>query len=182
MGEYILKLFQKIEESLEGPRANLRVHRAIVMDAASNSVPTLRAFASQSKYHYITSLDDNQWNPRKIRTQGKPHRYRHGAATVWECEIELEDSRQKGYLFLTRAIKIGWDRGKETHLITSLPKDIIGASQVVHAYFQRWPDEELPFKVMKPTFRRGVLELRNIARHLFSPLRRRENGAVLRRL
>jgi hypothetical protein len=44
---------------------------------------------------------------------------------VWECQIELEDSRQKGYLFLTRAIKIGWDRGKETHLITSLPKDII---------------------------------------------------------
>jgi hypothetical protein len=37
-------------------------------------------------------------------------------------------------------------------------------------------------KTQEPTFRRGVLELRNIARHLFSPLRRRENGAVLRRL
>jgi len=24
-------------------------------------VETLRAFASQSRYHYITTLDDNQW-------------------------------------------------------------------------------------------------------------------------
>jgi hypothetical protein len=36
------------------------------MDGASNSVGTLRAFASQQKYHYITPLDDNQWNERKI--------------------------------------------------------------------------------------------------------------------
>ena len=61
----------------------------------------------------------------------------------------MEDSRQNGYLFVTRAIKIEWDRGKETYLITSLPADIIGTSQVVKAYFDRWPDEELPFKVMK---------------------------------
>lgn len=149
MGEYILSLFEKIEDSLEGPGPTLAVQRAIVMDAASNSVRTLRAFASQKKYHYITSLDNNQWDPRKIRKQGKPQRYRHGAATLWECEIELEDSREKGYLFVTRAIKILWDRGKETYLLTSLRKDIIGASQVVKAYFDRWPDEELPFKVMK---------------------------------
>jgi transposase len=149
MGEYILSLFEKIEDSLEGGGPKLAVQRAIVMDAASNSVRTLRAFACQKKYHYITSLDDNQWDPRKIRKQGKPQRYRHGAATLWECEIELEDSREKDYLFVTRAIKIVRDRGKETYLITSLPKDIVGASQVVKAYFDRWPDEELPFKVMK---------------------------------
>ena len=149
IGEYVLSLFEKIEDSIEGPGAKLPVQRAIVMDAASNSVRTLRAFAAQKKYHYITSLDDNQWDLRKVRRQGKPQRYRYGAATLRDCEIELEDSSQRGYLFLTRAIKIEWDRGKETYLITSLPKEIIRTSQLVKAYFDRWPDEELSFKVMK---------------------------------
>jgi hypothetical protein len=112
-------------------------------------VRTLRAFASQKKYHYITSLDDNQWDLRKVRKEGKAQRYRYGNATLWNCEIELEDSLEKGYLFLTRAIKIEWDRGKRTYLLTSLPNEIIGTSQVVKSYFDRWPDEELPFKVMK---------------------------------
>lgn len=149
MGEYILSLFEKIEDSLEIPGSRFTVQRAIVMDAASNSVRTLRAFASQKKYHYITSLDDNQWDLRKVRKQGQPQRYKYGNATLWDCEIELEDSLEKGYLFLTRAIKIEWDRGKSTYLITSLPKEIIGTSQIVKSYFDRWPDEELPFKVMK---------------------------------
>jgi len=149
VGEYVLSLFGKIERSLEGPGPKLPVQRAIVMDAASNSVRTLRAFASQQKYHYITSLDDNQWDLRKVRKQGKPQRYKYGEATLWDCEIELKDSTEKDYLFVTRAIKIEWDRGKETYLITSLPKQIISTSEVVKAYFDRWPDEELPFKVMK---------------------------------
>lgn len=149
LGEYVLSLFEKIEDSLEGPGPKLPVQRAIVMDAASNSVRTLRAFAAQKKYHYITSLDDNQWNPRKVRKLGKPQRYRHGNATLQDCEIELVDSNEKGYLFVTRAIKIEWDQGKKTYLITDLPRDIIRTSQIVKAYFDRWPDEELSFKVMK---------------------------------
>jgi transposase len=149
MGEYILSLFEKIEDSLEGPSGRLPVTRAIVMDGASNSVGTLRAFASQNKYHYITSLDDNQWDPRKVRQEGRPQRYRYGPATLRDCEIELKDSLEKGYLLLTRAIKIDWDRGKTTYLATSLPKQTIGTSQIVKSYFDRWPDEELPFKVMK---------------------------------
>ena len=149
LGEYVLGLFDKIEKSLEGPGPSLPVHRAIVMDGAHNSVRTLRAFAAQDKYHYITSLDDNQWDFRRVRKQGSPKRYQHGDATLWDCEIEMEDSRDNGYLFVTRAIKIEWDRGKETYLITSLPPDVVDSSQVVKAYFDRWPDEELSFKVMK---------------------------------
>lgn len=149
MGEYILSLFEKIENSLEGGGSKLPIQRAIVMDAASNSVRTLRAFAAQKKYHYITSLDANQWHPRKIRKEGRPQRYRHGSATLWDCEIELEDSKEKNYLLVTRAIKIGWDQGKETYLVTSLPKGLIGASVVVKSYFDRWPYQELEFKVMK---------------------------------
>jgi transposase len=149
LGEHVLGLFEKIEDSLEGPGPKLPVQRAIVMDAASNSVRTLRAFAAQKKYHYITSLDDNQWDLRKVRKEGRPQRYRFGPATLWDCEIELEDSTERGYLFVTRATKIEWDRGKETYLITSLPKETIGASAVVKAYFDRWPDEELSFKIME---------------------------------
>lgn len=149
MGEYILGLFQKIEELLEGPGEVLPVNRAIVMDAAGNSVRTLRAFAAQNKYHYISSLDDNQWNPRKIRREGRPKRYRYGKATLTDCEIELEDSQDKGYLITTRAIKIEWDYGKRTVIITSFDQAITGASEVVKAYFERWPDQELQLRSMK---------------------------------
>jgi transposase len=149
VGEDILGLFTKIEDALEGPGAPVHVNRAIVMDGASNSVRTLRAFAAQDKYHYITSLDDNQWNPRKVRRIGRARRYRHGKATLRDCQVELEDSHEKGYLFVTRAIEVQWDYGKTTYLITSLPVEILGASEVVKAYFDRWPDQELVFKVMK---------------------------------
>src|SRR2546429_560926 len=69
LGARILGLMEKIEEALEGPGPPLRVTRVIVMDAASNGVATLRAFAEQDRYHYITALDDNQWNPRKVRSE-----------------------------------------------------------------------------------------------------------------
>ena len=148
-GEYILSLFRKIETALEGPGSQLPVNRAIVMDAAHNSVRTLRAFAAQKKYHYITSLDDNQWNPRKIRSEGEPQRYHYGDASLSDCEIELKDSQEEGYLITTRAIKIEWDYGKRTVILTSLDPAILGVSEVVKAYFDRWPDEELQFRSMK---------------------------------
>jgi hypothetical protein len=119
------------------------------MDAASNGVATLRAFAEQERYHYITALDDNQWNPRKVREEGRPKRYYYGAATLRDCRLELEDSREKGYLVVVRAVRIDWDYGKRTVLITSLPAEAVGASRVVKAYFDRWPHEELQFRRMK---------------------------------
>jgi len=149
VGEHILGLFEKIEAALEGPGPPLRVRRVIVMDAASNGVATLRAFASQEKYHYITALDDNQWNPRKVIEEGRAKRYYYGEATLRECRLELEDSREKGYLVEVRAVRIDWDYGKRTVLITSVPKEAVGASLVVKAYFDRWPSEELQFKRMK---------------------------------
>ena len=149
MGEYVLSLFEKIENALQGPGPALKVQRVIIMDAASNGVGTLRAFARQDRYHYITPLDDNQWNPRKIRHEGRAKRYYYGAATLRDCVIELEDSQEKGYLVAVRAIRIDWDHGKRTVLITSLPKEAVGASMAVKAYFDRWPCEELQFKEMK---------------------------------
>lgn len=149
VGEYVLDMFEKIEDALEGPGPPLRVRRVIVMDAANNGVGTLRAFAQQDRYHYITALDENQWNPSKVREQGRPKRYYYGDATLRDCLLELQDSREKGYLVVVRAVRIDWDYGKRTVLITSLPKETVGASLVVKAYFDRWPYEELQFRGMK---------------------------------
>jgi len=149
VGEHILEMFEKIEDTLEGPGPPLRVARVIVMDSASNGVATLRAFVEQDGYHYITALDDNQWNPRKVREEGRPKRYYYGDATLRDCLLELEDSQEKGYLVVVRVVRIDWDYGKRTVLITSLPKEAVGASLVVKAYFNRWPNEELQFRSMK---------------------------------
>jgi transposase len=149
MGAHVLEMMETIEDSLEGPGPALRVTRVTVMDAGSNGVATLRAFVKQDKYHYITALDDNQWNPSKVRLQGRAKRYEYGAATLRDCQIELEDSRDKGYLILVRAVRIDWDYGKTTVLITSLPQQTVGPSLVVKAYFNRSPHEELQFRVMK---------------------------------
>ncbi len=148
-GEYVLELFEKIEAVIdEMPGSRSAVCRAIVMDGADNSVKTLREFASQKKYHYITTLDNDQWNERKINFINSPSRYIYGDATLQEVEIELEDSREKDYLIRSRAIKTDWDNGKETVLLTSLPRKQVGSSGVVQSYFNRRPSEELQFKSM----------------------------------
>ena len=147
VGEHILDLFEKVEDAIvDVPHSSTSIYRAVVMDSASNSVKTLRAFAAQQKYHYVTPLDDNQWNERKAVSLGRPERYRYGDATLREMNIELEDSNEKGYLIRLRAIKIDWDYGKETILLTSLPVKIVDASEVVCSYFQRWPAQELQFR------------------------------------
>ena len=46
-------------------------------------------------------------------------------------------------------MRIDWDYGKTTILITSLPRQAVGASLVVKTYFDRWPREELQFRSTK---------------------------------
>ncbi len=159
VGESILGLFEKIEDSiLAVSRSATKVYRAIAMDSASNSVKTLRAFSKQKKYYYVTPLDDNQWNERKILKIGCTSRYRYGKATLTELEIELEDSNEKGYLISSRAIKIDWDNGKMTVLLTNLPSKIVDSSDIAHSYFRRWPAQELQFRYSK-----AVVALNRIA-------------------
>ncbi len=149
-GEHILGLFEKIENVImEVPGSKTKILRAIVMDGANNSVKSLRAFAAQDKFHFITTLDDNQWNERRVRSRSYPVRYRYGDATLRDLEIELEDSNEKGVLISTRAIKIDWDNSKQTVLLTSLPHSIVDASEVIFSYFRRWPAQELPFRYKK---------------------------------
>ena len=128
------------------------------MDSASNSVKALRAFADQQKYYYVTALDDNQWDERKVIKFGSVSRYRSGKATLRELEIELEDSNEKGYLISSRAIKIEWDNGKMTVLLTNLPLKIVDASDVVWSYFRRWPAQELQFR-----YKKAVVSLNRVA-------------------
>jgi len=149
-GEHVLGLFEKIEDVLVGtPHSNHFVNRAIVMDSANNSVKTLRSFADQNVYHFITLLDDNQWKDRRIITSFKSARYRYGKATLTEHTIDLIDSAEKSYSVNCRAVYINWDNGKKTVVITSLSKEIVDSSDVVAAYFMRWPAQELQFKHAK---------------------------------
>jgi len=149
-GEHILGLFEKIENVImEVPSSRTRIHRAIVMDGANNSVKSLRAFAAQDTFHFITTLDDNQWNDRRVRSRSYPIRYRYGDAILKDLVIELEDSKEKGYLISTRAIKIDWDNGKQTVLLTSLPRCTVDANEIVFSYFKRWPAQELQFRYGK---------------------------------
>jgi hypothetical protein len=159
VGEHILGLFEKIEDAIvDVPRSSTKVYRAIVMDSASNSVKALRAFADQQKYYYVTPLDDNQWDERKVIKFGRVSRYRSGKATLRELEIELEDSNEKGYLISSRAIKIEWDNGKMTVLLTNLPLKIVDSSDVVWSYFRRWPAQELQFR-----YKKAVVSLNRVA-------------------
>jgi len=148
VGVYTLKLMNKIEQYMQESGNNGQVNRVLVMDSANNSVATLRTFASQNQYHYITMLDGNQWSERKVRHEGVPERYRWGNATLYDGEIELTDSKDKGYIVLVRTVRIEWDDGKRTILLTSLPPTV-GTSLVVKAYFDRWPQQELVFRAMK---------------------------------
>lgn len=149
VGVYTLELMEKVERYMQEESDDIQVNRVLVMDAANNSVATLRAFASQKRYHYITLLDPNGWSERKVRHHGVPERYRWGNATLYDSEIELKDSLDEDYLITVRAIRIEWDHGKRTVLLTSLPADTVGASLVVKAYFDRWPQQELVFRGMK---------------------------------
>jgi transposase len=124
-----------------------RCTRALIFDSAANAVQTLRAF-SNSKYHYITILDSNQIHPRKFKHLSPPQRYRYGEATLIDCEIELIDSKEPKYIYESRAVQVQWDNGKSCCLATSIPETLLAASEVVKAYFDRWPYCEKQFAMM----------------------------------
>ena len=85
-GEHILDMFEKIEGTIqEVPGSRTSVTRVLVMDGASNSVKTLRAFASQNKYHYITPLDDNQWKERRVNTIELTHKLKNKSQKRQKC-------------------------------------------------------------------------------------------------
>lgn len=127
-----------------------KVNRVMIMDSAANGVSTLRSIAN-SDHYFITLLDENQIDPRKFKHIQPPVRYEHGDADLIECAVELNDSKEPGYIFECRGIIIDWDKGKRTVAVTDLPAQIINGSWVVKSCFDRWPLQELQFKTMKST-------------------------------
>lgn len=136
-----------LDEGGKGRTRKSRCTRALIIDGAGNAVKTLRAFAA-SPYHYITILDANQIRDRKFKHLSPPVRYHDGDATLIDCRIELLDSTEAGYLYEDRAIRVQWDNGKESCLITSIPKTLFETSEVVKAYFDRWPYGEKQYAMM----------------------------------
>ncbi len=124
-----------------------RCTRALIFDSAANAVQTLRAFAN-SKYHYITILDTNQIHSRKFKHLVQPRRYSYGNANLIDCAIELTDSKEPRYIYESRAVQVQWDNGKSCCLVTSAPESLLAASEVVKAYFDRWPYCEKQFAMM----------------------------------
>ena len=152
LGNYALKSMEQLDELLDdgqNKRAKKsRCTRALIIDGGGNSVQTLRAF-SKSDYHYITILDTNQIGQRKFKHLCATERYQYGKAALTECRIELLDSKDIGYIYESRAILVRWDNGKECCLVTSISDKILNASEVVKAYFDRWPFCEKQYAMMK---------------------------------
>jgi len=149
IGNNALSLMEDIEEHLKSISSDGKVNSAIVIDSAGNAVSTLKSII-ESHRHFITILDENQIKDvRKFKHKGEPEEYKYGDAKLTECMVEMNDSKDKEYIFECRGVIIDWERGNRTVAITSLPKEIIGGSLVVKSYFNRWPCQELQFKSMK---------------------------------
>ncbi|MEA2051530.1 MAG: hypothetical protein U9O90_01730 [Euryarchaeota archaeon] len=152
LGKNALRMMDKIGEYLKETTtlSQFSANRILIMDAAGNGVKTLRELSdSDSDYYYITMLDSNQFNERKVKSESEEKRYDYGDAHLVDCTLELEDSNDKGYIFETRAVQVYWDNGRTSVLITSVPETIFSADYVVKSYFDRWPAQELDFKDMK---------------------------------
>src|SRR3972149_4367483 len=150
-GENALKMVDKVSEYLENNTdlgIQFAVNRILIMDSAGNGVKTLREM-TKSGYNFITMLDSNQINDRKVKFVSEKKRYEFGDAFLTEYTIELEDSLEKGYIYATRAVQVNWDNGRTCVLITSLSQSIYSTDNVVKSYFDRWPAQELSFKDMK---------------------------------
>lgn len=150
--KYALQAMEELDKLLsEGQESRSKkphCTRALIIDSEANAVHTLRAF-SKSDYYYITILDTNQIHQRKFKYLSSPERYRYGKATLTDCFIELIDSKERSYTYESRAIQVHWDNGRKCSLVTSLPKKIFDASEVVKRYFDRWPYNEKQYAMMK---------------------------------
>jgi len=145
LGKHALNMLTKLTELFDDPSAHVHVKRILVIDGGGNGVNTLRAFDDSDEY-FITILDDNQVKERKFKHIQEEMRYRYGNASLVDCQIELLDSSEKGYIYECRAVIVRWDNGRKSVLITDIPRDLLDASEVTKKYFDRWPMQEKQFR------------------------------------
>ncbi|OAD24091.1 hypothetical protein THIOM_000058 [Candidatus Thiomargarita nelsonii] len=148
--KYALQSMAKLNELLNKTKKpnQSRCTRALIFDGGGNSVQNLRAF-SKSPYHYITIWDTNQIDERKFKPQSDMECYHYGKAMLTDCCIELLDSKEPKYIYESRAILVHWTNGRKGCLVTSIPPEIFDAHEVVKAYFDRWPQCEKQYAMMK---------------------------------
>jgi len=145
LGKHALNMLTKLTELFDDPSAHVQVKRILVIDGGGNGVNTLRAFDNSDEY-YISILGDNQVKDRKIKHIREETRYKYGNASLVDCQIELLDSKEKGYIYECRAVIVQWDNGRKSILITDIPRDLLDASGVTKKYFDRWPMQEKQFR------------------------------------
>jgi transposase len=126
----------------------MSVNRILVIDGAGNSVKTMRAFQKSEEY-FITILDKNQVKERRFKHLGIEQSYPYGEATICDCQIELQDSSEHGYLYESRAVIVRWENGRQSVLVTNIPCELLEASEVTKNYFDRWPMQEKQFRDAK---------------------------------
>lgn len=146
LGKHALGIITELTRYFDDPRVSVR--RILIIDGGGNSVKTMRAFHG-SKENFITILDKNQVKDRRFKHKKKPSRYRFGDATLFDCRIELNDSTEEDYLYESRAVIVRWDNGRESVLVTDIPRDVLDASEVARRYFDRWPMQEKQFRDAK---------------------------------
>jgi len=145
LGKNALSMLTKLTQLLDDPDAHSSMKRILVFDGGGNSVKTLRSFDNSDEY-YITILDDNQITDRKIKHIQQEIRHEFGNATLFDCQIELRDSLEKGYIYECRAVIVEWDNGKRSVLVTDIPRELLDASEITKKYFDRWPLQEKKFR------------------------------------
>ena len=146
LGKHALEMITELTKQCDDEQ--ISITRILVLDGGGNSVKTMRAFQGSQEY-FITILDNNQLNARKLKHLGKETLYLHGAATLIDCRIELRDSSEKGYLYESRAVMVNWHNGRESVLVTNIPSEIGDASTITKSYFDRWPLQEKQFRDAK---------------------------------
>ena len=146
LGKHALEMITKLTKHCDDE--HISITRILVLDGGGNSVKTMRAFQGSHEY-FITILDKNQLNARKLKHLGKETPYRHGDATLVDCRIELRDSSEKGYLYESRAVMVNWHNGRQSVLVTNIPREIGDASTITKSYFDRWPLQEKQFRDAK---------------------------------
>jgi hypothetical protein len=145
LGKHALSMLTKLTQLLDDPDAHASVKRILVFDGGGNGVKTLRSFDNSDEY-YITILDDNQITDRKIKHIRQETLYEYGDANLVDCQIELRDSLEKGYIHECRAVIVDWDNGKRSVLVTDIPRELLDASEITKRYFDRWPLQEKQFR------------------------------------
>jgi hypothetical protein len=129
LGKHALEMQNKLMQLLDSPSAHVQVDRILIMDGGGNGVKTLREF-SKSEEYFITILDDNQTKDRKFKHIREETNYEYGKANLTDCQIELLDSAEKGYIFECRAVIIKWNNGRKAVLVTDVPRELLNESEI----------------------------------------------------